>query len=31
MESCNPTMRGINDRGRYVHPVEEELHRLLAE
>ena len=31
MESCNPTMRGINDRVRYVHTVEEELHRLLAE
>ena len=31
MESCNPTMRGINDRVRYVHTVEEELRRLLAE
>lgn len=31
MESCNPTMRGVNDRVRYVRTVEEELHRLLAE
>lgn len=31
MESCNPTMRDINDRVRYVRTVEEELHRLLAE
>lgn len=31
MESCNPTMRGINDRVRYARTVEEELHRLLAE
>ena len=31
MESCNPTMRGVNDRVRYVHTVEEELRRLLAE
>ena len=31
MESCNPSMRGINDRVRYVRTVEEELRRLLAE
>lgn len=31
MESCNPSMHGINDRVRYVRTVEEELHRLLAE
>lgn len=31
MESCNPTMRGVNDRVRYVRTVEEELRRLLAE
>ena len=31
MESCNPTMRGINDRVRYARTVEEELHRLLTE
>ena len=31
MENCNPTMRDINDRVRYVHTVEEELRRLLAE
>ena len=31
MESCNPSMRGVNDRVRYVHTVEEELRRLLAE
>ena len=31
MENCNPTMRGVNDRVRYVCTVEEELRRLLAE
>ena len=31
MESCNPSMRGVNDRVRYVRTVEEELRRLLAE
>lgn len=31
MESCNPSMRGINDHVRYVRTVEEELRRLLAE
>lgn len=31
MESCNPSMCGINDRVRYVRTVEEELRRLLAE
>ena len=31
MESCNPSMRGINDRVCYVRTVEEELRRLLAE
>ena len=30
MESCNPSMRGINDRVRYARTVEEELRRLLA-
>jgi|GEM_PF-5749696 len=31
MEDCNPSMRGVNDRVRYVRAVEEELRRLLAE
>ena len=31
MESCNPTMRGVNDRVRYVTMVEDELRRLLSE
>lgn len=30
METCNPTMRGLNDRIRYVESVEGELRRLLA-
>lgn len=30
METCNPTMRGINDRVRYVPTVEDELARWLA-